>query len=226
MLKKKILIADDDDDIRELLRYHLEKQGYIVQLANNGREAVEKTLSFMPNIVLMDIIMPILDGIEACRQIRENSECNGVIISFITGRGEEYSEVAAFEAGGNDYLLKPIKPRALAYRLESYFNRTSIPREEKQNININNISIDKNTHTVCIDSKKIQLSKKEFDLLFLLCQYPNKVFKRDELHKKIWGVKGELISRTVDVHIQKIRKKIGHNYINTVKGIGYKLEIS
>src|SRR6478609_3353281 len=172
MLKKKILIADDDSEIRELLEYNLKRLGYNVEVAKDGREAIEIAKSFQPNIILLDIVMPIIDGIETCRLIRESGNHRDTIISFITGRSEEYSEVAAFEAGGDDYLVKPIKPRALASRLESYFKRaTDKIDSESTNIKIQNISIDKNTHTVFIDTQRIFLSKKEFDLLFLLCQY-------------------------------------------------------
>jgi two-component system, OmpR family, alkaline phosphatase synthesis response regulator PhoP len=174
----------------------------------------------------MDIMMPGMDGIEAVRQIREIPKMKEAFIIFLTARSEEYSEIAAFEAGGNDYIVKPIKPRALMSRIDSYFKRDEAANNKKTNvITIKDLSIDKDSYTVYKDHQKISMARKEFELLYLFCQNPNKIFNRDELLKRVWGADVYVVSRTVDVHIRKIREKIGMEYINTVKGIGYKLEI-
>jgi two-component system, OmpR family, alkaline phosphatase synthesis response regulator PhoP len=224
--KNKILVVDDEPDILEILLYNLDKLGFEIRTANDGKEAVEISRAFHPQIVIMDIMMPGMDGIEAVRQIREIPKMKEAFIIFLTARSEEYSEIAAFEAGGNDYIVKPIKPRALMSRIDSYFKRDAAANNKKTNvITIKDISIDKDSYTVYKDHQKISMARKEFELLYLFCQNPNKIFNRDELLKKVWGADVYVVSRTVDVHIRKIREKIGMEYINTVKGIGYKLEI-
>jgi two-component system, OmpR family, alkaline phosphatase synthesis response regulator PhoP len=223
--KNKVLIVDDEPDIIEILLYNLEKLGFDIRSAADGKEAVEIAKTFQPQVVIMDIMMPVMDGIESVRQIRDIPKMKDAFIIFLTARSEEYSEIAAFEAGGNDYIVKPIKPRALLSRIDAYFKRDSDANNKKTNIiTIGDLSIDKDSYTVYKDSQKISMARKEFELLYLFCQNPNKIFNRDELLKKVWGADVYVVSRTVDVHIRKIREKIGMDYINTVKGIGYKLE--
>jgi two-component system, OmpR family, alkaline phosphatase synthesis response regulator PhoP len=224
--KNKILVVDDEPDILEILLYNLDKLGFEIRTASDGKEAVDVAKSFQPQVVIMDIMMPVMDGIEAVRQIREIPKMKEAFIIFLTARSEEYSEIAAFEAGGNDYIVKPIKPRALMSRIDSYFKRDSAAVNNKKTsiITIKDLSIDKDSYTVYKDSQKISMARKEFELLYLFCQNPNKIFNRDELLKRVWGADVYVVSRTVDVHIRKIREKIGMEYINTVKGIGYKLE--
>jgi two-component system alkaline phosphatase synthesis response regulator PhoP len=223
--KNKVLVVDDEPDILEILLYNLDKLDIDVRTASDGKEAVEIAKSFQPQVIIMDIMMPGMDGIEAVRQIREIPKMKDAFIIFLTARSEEYSEIAAFDAGGNDYIVKPIKPRALMSRIDSYFKRDSAANSPKTNvITIKDLSIDKDSYTVYKDSQKISMARKEFELLYLFCQNPNKIFNRDELLKRVWGADVYVVSRTVDVHIRKIREKIGMEYINTVKGIGYKLE--
>lgn len=222
--KHKILVVDDEKSITELLQYNLEKQGYEVRIAHSGKDAVDMVKSFHPQVILLDIMMPGIDGVETCRQIRENHKSKDIFIIFLTARAEEYSEIAAFEAGANDYIIKPIKPRALMSRISAVFRRDVQTQVKTNAITISGLTIDKDSFTVYKDDKKINLAKKEFELLFFLCQHPNKIFNRDELLKKVWGSDVYVVSRTVDVHIRKIREKIGEGYINTVKGIGYKVE--
>jgi two-component system alkaline phosphatase synthesis response regulator PhoP len=223
--KNRILVVDDEPDILEVLQYNLEKLGFDIRTASDGKEAVEVAKAFNPHVVIMDIMMPVMDGIEAVRHIREIPKMKESFIIFLTARSEEYSEIAAFEAGGNDYIVKPIKPRALMSRIDAYLRRDADAHNKKSNvITIKDLSIDKDSYTVYKDSQKISMAKKEFELLYLFCQNPNKIFNRDELLKKVWGADVYVVSRTVDVHIRKIREKIGMEFINTVKGIGYKLE--
>ena len=220
----RILIVDDEEEILELLEYNLKTAGYAIQMAHNGKEAVEAAKQFNPEVILMDIMMPVMDGIEACRIIRQELKMSQVFIIFLTARSEEYSEVAAFEAGANDYIIKPIKPRALTTRLDTFFLRQK--DSVKKTINkvfYKDLIIDKEAYIVYQGDKKISLPKKEFELLYYFCQNPNKILTREDLLKRIW-TDVTVVSRTVDVHIRKIREKIGEGYINTIKGIGYKLE--
>ncbi len=168
-------------------------------------------------------MMPQMDGIETCRNLRELEELKDTVIVFLTARSEEYSEIAAFESGANDYIVKPIKPRALVSRIASYFRKESVSKKNAV-IAINDLVIDKTSYTVTVLDKKITLAKKEFELLYFLCQHPNKIFNRDDILKRVWGTDVYVVSRTVDVHIRKIREKVGEHYISTVKGIGYKFE--
>lgn len=224
--KHKILVVDDDKSITELLQYNLEKQGYDVRVANEGKEAIDKAKIFLPQMVLLDIMMPGMDGVETCRMIREINRLKDVFVIFLTARAEEYSEIAAFDAGANDYIIKPIKPRALMSRISAYFRREILNQTKSNSISIKGITIDRDSFTVFKGEQKIILAKKEFELLYFLCQHPNKIFNRDELLKKVWGTDVYVVSRTVDVHIRKIREKVGDDYINTVKGIGYKLDLT
>lgn len=221
--KNKVLIADDEQDILDMLQYILEKEGYEVKIAKNGPEAIRIAQEFQPRLILLDIMMPQMDGIETCRNMRELDELKDTVIVFLTARSEEYSEIAAFESGANDYIVKPIKPRALVSRIASYFRKEVVTKKNSV-ISINDLVIDKTSYTVAVGEKKITLAKKEFELLYFLCQHPNKIFNRDDILKRVWGTDVYVVSRTVDVHIRKIREKVGEHYISTVKGIGYKFE--
>lgn len=219
---QRILIVDDEQDILELLEYNLQKEGYEIRSAANGIKAIEEAKEFQPQLILMDIMMPKMDGVEACRKIREVPKLNDAYIIFLTARSEEFSEVAAFDAGADDFITKPIKPRALISRVNAFFRRGTKNISEKETITIRDLIIDRASYTVMKGEEKIILPKKEFELLFFLSQRPNTVFNRDELLKNIWGTDVYVVPRTVDVHIRKVREKIGEDYITTVKGIGYK----
>ena len=222
----KVLVVDDEPDIVELLQYNLEKAGYEVKTANNGKEAIKVAKVFVPHLILMDIMMPKMDGVEAGRQLREIPEIADTYIIFLTARVEEYSELAAFDVGADDYITKPIRPRALLKRISALFRREQKKHqkeEKKDKILVGNLTIDRESYIVYNDQTPITLPKKEFEMLFFLAQNPNKVFSRDELLQNIWGTDVYVLARTVDVHIRKVREKIGDGYIKTVKGVGYKL---
>lgn len=221
----KVLVVDDEEPILELLKYNLEKQGFEVETASNGIEAVDTARRFHPDLVLLDIMMPKMDGVEACRQIRATPELQNIFIVFLTARAEEYSEVAAFDVGADDYILKPIKPRALVSRINALFRRDSKKKNTSTQINVGGLLIDRTSYTIKVKNKEISLPKKEFELLFFLAQNPNKVFSRDDLLQNIWGTDVYVLARTVDVHIRKVREKIGDDYITTVKGVGYKFNL-
>ncbi len=224
--QQKVLVVDDEPDIIELLKYNLEKDGYKVRTATNGMKAIKTAKEFIPDLILLDIMMPKMDGIETCRQLRELPEISETKIIFLTARMEEYSEVAAFEMGADDYLVKPVKPRALISRVNAMFRREALRTtiEARDIIKAGEFSIDKTSYTLMKGDTQITLPKKEFELLFFLAQHPNKVFSRDELLHNIWGADVYVLARTVDVHIRRVREKIGEGYIKTVKGVGYKFE--
>lgn len=222
----RILVVDDDTDICELLKYNLEKEGYEVKVAHDGKRAIEIAKKFLPELTLLDIMMPIQDGVETCRQMREIPELTDSYIIFLTARSEEYSEVAAFDVGADDYINKPIKPRALMSRINSIFRRDQKKKKVNSTVKVGDLMIDRGSYTVSISEQQISLPKKEFELLFFLAQNPNKVFSRDELLQNIWGLDVYVLARTVDVHIRKVREKIGEGYISTVKGVGYKFEVN
>jgi two-component system alkaline phosphatase synthesis response regulator PhoP len=221
----KVLVVDDESDILELLEYNLTKEGYEVQTAQDGKTAVEKAQKFQPQLILLDIMMPNQDGVETCRQLRENPESANAFIIFLTARSEEYSEVAAFENGADDYITKPIKPRALMSRINAYFRRDVKKQKDSNKITIGGLTIDRTSYTVSVDGKQVSLPKKEFELLYFLAQNPNKVFNRDDLLQNIWGSDVYVLARTVDVHVRKVREKVGDGYISTVKGVGYKFDM-
>jgi len=223
---QKVLVVDDEEPILELLKYNLEKQGYDVRTAIDGQVAVDIARKFHPDLVLLDIMMPKMDGVEACRQIRAMPELTNTFIVFLTARAEEYSEVAAFDVGADDYILKPIKPRALMSRISALFRRDSKKKNTSSQIKIGDLVIDRTSYTIKVKGREISLPKKEFELLFFLAQNPNKVFSRDDLLQNIWGSDVYVLARTVDVHIRKVREKIGDDYITTVKGVGYKFNLS
>ena len=223
----KILIVDDDSDILELLQYNLEKEGYEVKTANAGQKALDIAPIFQPNLILLDIMMPGMDGVETCRLLREIPELAETHVLFLTARSEEYSEVAAFDAGADDYITKPIKPRALISRIGAILRReTKKVTKEAKKIEIGTLMIDRQSYTVSVNHKSIILPKKEFELLHFLAMNPNKVFNRDELLQNIWGTDVYVLARTVDVHIRKVREKVGEDLIKTVKGVGYKFDPS
>ncbi|MFN8886718.1 MAG: response regulator transcription factor, partial [Cyclobacteriaceae bacterium] len=210
---QKVLVVDDEEPILELLKYNLEKQGYDVRTANEGQEAVDIARKFHPDLVLLDIMMPKMDGVEACRQIRAMPELVNTFIVFLTARAEEYSEIAAFDGGADDYILKPIKPRALMSRISAIFRRDSKKKTSSSQIKIGDLIVDRTSYTVKVNGREVSLPKKEFELLFFLAQNPNKVFNREELLQNIWGSDVYVLARTVDVHIRKVREKIGEDYI-------------
>lgn len=222
----KVLVVDDEEPILELLKYNLEKVGYEVKTAIDGAKAVEIAKKFLPDLVLLDIMMPKMDGVETCRRIREIPEMEKTFVVFLTARSEEYSEVAAFDVGADDYITKPIKPRALMSRISALFRRDSKIASPTSVIEIGDLKIDRISYTVSVKDREMNLPKKEFELLFFLAQNPNKVFSREDLLNNIWGSDVYVLARTVDVHIRKVREKIGDDYITTVKGVGYKFSLN
>lgn len=219
----KILVVDDENDILEFIQYNLKKEGYEVHLAHNGQEAIEVARKVKPDLILLDVMMPVMDGIEACKQIKADSDLEKTFIVFLTARAEEYSEIAGFNAGADDYIAKPIKPRVLISRINAILRRKGKEQVEAK-INVGDITIDRETFLVYKNGNKIQLARKEFELLFLLASKPGKVFTRDYILEKVWGDEVLVVDRTIDVHIRKLREKIGDDYIGTVKGVGYKFE--
>jgi two-component system alkaline phosphatase synthesis response regulator PhoP len=218
----KVLVVDDEEPILELLKYNLEKNGYEVKTALDGARAVDIARKFIPDLVLLDIMMPKMDGVETCRQLRDMPELQKMFVVFLTARSEEYSEVAAFDIGADDYITKPIKPRALMSRIGALFRRDSKKTSPSSIITLGDLTIDRTSYTIKMNGSEINLPKKEFELLYFLAQNPNKVFSREDLLQNIWGSDVYVLARTVDVHIRKVREKIGDDYITTVKGVGYK----
>ncbi|MBT3523823.1 MAG: response regulator transcription factor [Flavobacteriaceae bacterium] len=218
----KILIVDDDPDIIEILRYNLSLAGYEVKAASNGKEAIKKAKIFIPEIILLDVMMPEMDGIEACRLIREMPSLKNSRIIFLSARNEDYTQLSAFDAGADDYISKPVKPKILLKKISSIFKRIHKKENKIQLIDLGEIKIDRNKYLVFINKNEIQLPKKEFELFFLLASKPGNVFSRDEIMNKVWGSDVIVGDRTIDVHIRKLREKIGDLYFKTVKGIGYK----
>lgn len=222
----KILVVDDEKDILELLEYNLEREGYQIKVAMDGASALRIAENFIPDIVLLDIMMPGTDGVETCRLLRLNPKLVDTHIIFLTARSEEYSEVAAFEVGADDYITKPIKPRALLSRIKALYKKVKNKKSELPIVKIGDLVIDRTSYIVTLNGEEITLPKKEFELLYFLAQNPNKVFSREELLNKVWGSDVYVLARTVDVHIRKIREKIGEECISTVKGVGYKFNHS
>lgn len=226
-MDQKILIVEDDPDITELLSYNLEKEGYEVYTVDNGSDAIREAKKHTPTLVLLDIMLPTMDGIEVCRQLREIPQLDNCFIVFLTARGEEYSEVAAFQMGADDYIIKPIKPRALIKRLDAIFKRSRSQANtvsKSSEIAAGNIKLDRNSYTLAISGDESTLPKKEFELLWLLMTNPNIVFNRQQILNKVWEPDVEVLERTVDVHVRRVREKIGEGYIQTVKGVGYKFD--
>jgi two-component system, OmpR family, alkaline phosphatase synthesis response regulator PhoP len=224
----RILVVDDEPDITEFLSYNLKKEGFLVSIANNGLMAIEKVREFQPNLILMDIMMPGMDGIETCEKIRELPDNNQVIIAFLTARSEDYSQIAGFEAGGDDYISKPIRPKVLISRIFALLKRCGQYDELSDTIPNQNalgdLSIDIEKFLVIHKGVTIMLPRKEFYLLQLLTSKPMKVFTREEIFDHIWGSEIFVGDRTIDVYIRKLREKLGDNYIKTIKGVGYKFD--
>ncbi len=219
--KLKILTVDDEPDILEFIQYNLEKEGFEVRTADNGKSAVEIATDFKPDLIILDIMMPEMDGIEVCRLLREKPEFNETVIVFLTARNEDYSEIAGFDVGGDDYITKPIRPRVLISRLHALLRRRT-SKETTPVLVFGDLSIDTEKIVITVGEREVTLAKKEYELLLLLSSRPGKVFTRDEIFSQVWG-SGLLVGeRTIDVHIRKIREKIGNHYIKTIKGIGYK----
>ncbi|RVU00791.1 response regulator transcription factor [Mucilaginibacter limnophilus] len=221
--KQKILIVDDEPDILELIEYNLKKEGYQVFLAHNGQEAVTEAKRTSPDLIVLDIMMPKMDGIEACRIMRTMPEFKNTFMVFLTARSEEYSEIAGFNVGADDYIAKPIKPRALVSRINAILRRNAPAEEVTDNkLEIEDLVIDREAYLVYKAGEKVVLAKKEFELLYLLASKPGKVYTREAILKNIWEDSVVVTNRTIDVHIRKLREKLGEDYISTVKGVGYK----
>lgn len=218
----KILLIDDDPDILELLEYNLNREGFLTKTAENGKIGIQVAEEFLPDMILMDVMMPIMDGIEAGRIIKQNKILKNSYLIYLTARTEEFSEVAAFEIGANDYITKPVKPRALISRIKAAFQRNN-PFEDTNfdKVTIEDLVINRLNYTISVKEVSFALPKKEFDLLLFFVSNPNKVYTREEILTNVWGQGVHVTERTVDVHIRKIREKIGEEYIRTVKGVGY-----
>lgn len=216
-----ILLIDDEPDILDFLQYNLEKEGYKVYTAKNGLEGVEMVQKIRPSLVLIDVMMPVMDGIEACYTIRNDSSIQQPIIAFLTSRAEDYSQVAGFEAGADDYIAKPIRPRLLVSKVESLLRRLRGDVQTEKNLAVSGISVNREKFIVEKKDEQIQLPKKEFELLELLLSRPGKVFTRDEILNLVWGNEAIVGERTIDVHVRKLREKLGDDYIRTIKGVGY-----
>ena len=220
----KVLVVDDEPDILEFLSYNLEKEGFQVITAENGRQGVEKAKKEQPDIILLDVMMPEMAGIEACRTLREMPQFEHTIIAFLTARTEDYSQIAGFETGADDYISKPVKPRVLVSRLRALLRRYESKEAKATFIEVGNIKIDRERYLIIFNGREMAVPRKEFELLYLLASKPGKVFKRDEILNEIWGRDIIVGDRTIDVHIRKLREKLGEELIKTVKGIGYKFE--
>ena len=216
-----ILIVDDDEDIRELLKYNLERDNHTVRAVENGLKCLEAVASEKPDLILLDVMMPEMDGIEVCEQLKADETYNSIIICFLTARNEDYSQIAGLEAGGDDYVSKPIKPKVLISRINALLRRSEL-NKSKNSIDPLKVSINRENYTVEKNGENLRLPRKEFELLALLISKPNFVFKRIEILEKVWGTDIVVGDRTIDVHIRKLREKIGSQYITTIKGIGYK----
>lgn len=224
MSTQKILLVDDEQDILDLIKYNLEKENFEVQSCNNGKEAIDLALKFQPDLILLDVMMPRMDGMETCIQIRENKQLENVIIAFLTARGEDYSQIAGFDAGADDYITKPIKPRVLVSRVRALLRRKESGETGSPSKPLKGISIDKERYVVLKDGEEMTLPKKEFELLSLLTSQPGRVFTRESILSNVWGNDVIVGDRTIDVHIRKLREKLGDNFFKTVKGVGYKFE--
>lgn len=222
----KILIVDDEPDILEILKYNLDKEGYEVAVANNGEEGLAIATEVNPDLIILDIMMPKMDGVELCRTLRTKPQFAQTLIAFLTAREEDYSHIAALDVGGDDYITKPIRPRVLISRIKALLRRSERAMNEDQSnaVSVGDLIIDKERIVVRRGDESIELAKKEFELLNLLVSKPGKVFTREEIFNKVWGTDVIVGNRTIDVHIRKLREKIGDKYIKTIKGIGYKFE--
>jgi len=224
MSSKKILLVDDESDILDFISYNLISAGYTVKVAINGEEGISIANEYEPDLILLDMMMPEMDGIETCEKIRESEKLKGVLIAFLTARGEDYSQIAGFEVGADDYIQKPIKPKVLVSRVKALLRRGSISKEDASESIIKSGRIEINTkrHTVLFDGNEVVLPRKEFKLLSLLCSDPGVLYTREEIMDKVWGAEVIVGDRTIDVHIRKLREKLDDNSIKTIKGVGYK----
>ena len=221
----KILLVDDEPDILEIVGYNLKNEGYQVYTANNGLEALKSAKKISPNLILLDIMMPEMDGIETCEKIRAIKSLENTLIAFLTARNEDYSQVAGFDAGADDYITKPIKPKVLIGKVKSLLRRLKAESQEDSSVKIGNITINRDEYLIFKGDKKIFLPRKEFELFSLLTSKPGKVFKRETILDSVWGNEVVVGGRTIDVHIRKLREKIGDNHFKTIKGVGYKFVI-
>jgi two-component system alkaline phosphatase synthesis response regulator PhoP len=223
--KYKILLVDDEKDILEFLGYNLKKEGYIVSTARNGKDAIEIAKKEKPHLIILDVMMPKMDGIETCSEIRSIPDLASSIVVFLTARGEDYSQIAGFDAGADDYITKPVKPKVLISRIKALLRRYKEPEVLNEEIKLKDITIDRERYVIIKDGMEISLPKKEFELLLLLASKPNKVFTREEIFSRVWGNDVIVGDRTIDVHVRKIREKVGLKSITTIKGVGYKIEL-
>ncbi len=222
----KILCVDDEPDILEILKYNLTNEGYNVLTAVDGKSAIEIAYNLNPNLIIMDVMMPIMDGIAACEKLRSDDKFNDTIIMFLTARGEDYSHVAAYDAGADDYVTKPVKPKVLVSKVKGLLRRLKkVIANDINEIVFDNIKIDREKYKVYMSDKVLNLPRKEFELLYLLAAKPDKVFKREKIMETVWGSEVVVGDRTIDVHIRKLREKVGDKYFKTVKGVGYKFVI-
>ena len=227
-MKKKdirILLVDDDADILEIVGYNLSQEGYQISTAVNGKEAIAKAKKVLPHLIIMDVMMPEMDGMEACENIRKIPELSNVIITFLTARSEDYSQVAGFDAGADDYITKPIKQKLLVSKVKALLRRLKETEKDSETLNVGGIEINREEYKIVKDNIEIVLPRKEFELLYLLASKPGKVFKREEILDKVWGNDVVVGGRTIDVHIRKLREKIGDDFFKTIKGVGYKFEV-
>lgn len=224
-LSTKVLIVDDDPEIIEILNYNLVNSGFITKSASNGLEAIKKAKKFIPDIILLDVMMPEMDGIEACIKIREIKTLTNTRIIFLSARGEDFTQIAAFDAGADDYISKPVKPKILLKKISSIAKRLDRNNNPIGLLDLGEIIIDRESYLVTINKDEKNLPRKEFELLYLLATKPGKLFTREEIMLKVWGTEIFVGDRTIDVHIRKLRKKIGEKYIKTTKGVGYKFKI-
>jgi len=222
----KILCVDDEPDILEILKYNLSNEGYNISTAADGKSAIEMAYNISPNLIIMDVMMPNMDGIEACEKLRSDDKFNDTIIMFLTARGEDYSHVAAYDAGADDYVTKPVKPKVLVSKVKGLLRRLKkVIAKDINEIVFDDIKIDREKYKVYISDKVLNLPRKEFELLYLLASKPDKVYKREKIMETVWGSEVVVGDRTIDVHIRKLREKIGDKYFKTVKGVGYKFVI-
>lgn len=221
-MKESILIVDDEADIREMLSYNLTKEGYTVLLAENGKEAIEIAQKHLPDLILLDVMMPEMDGMEVCQILRSNARMENTLICFLTARSEDYSQVAGFDSGADDYVSKPIRPKVLISRINALIRRKNGPTQTAENNGMSDLVINREKYQIEKGTEEIQLPRKEFELLALLMSEPDVVFQRNDILNKVWGTEIVVGDRTIDVHVRKIREKLGNEYIQTVKGIGYK----
>ena len=223
-MNPKVLLVDDEPDIIELLKYNLEREGFTVSSAQNGRDAIKVAKAERPDLIVLDIMMPGMDGVEVCNQLRQMPEFKRTLITFLTARGEDYTQIAGFEAGADDFITKPVRPKVFVSKVKALLKRSGADRPDGQFLETNGVRVDLEKVLVKVGEQEMHLPKKEFELLVLLMSKPGKVFKREDIYNQVWGSELFVGDRTIDVHIRKLREKIGDDRIRTVKGIGYTFE--